>query len=93
MFEIKFVGKIKIRISKNWCRLYDVEKNVVEPETLKMTIWRRVATWISKATRAQAHARARGPTHTYTYACTRMHFRAHTQTHTLTHVCNPAFPL
>jgi hypothetical protein len=28
-----------------------------------MAIWRRVAWWISKATRTQAHARARAATH------------------------------
>ena len=30
-----------------------------------MTIWRCVACWISKATRSQAHAKARPPTPTH----------------------------
>ena len=50
---------------------------MVEPEGPQI-IWRmRVACWISKATRAQAHARARAPTHIHT----RMHSptRAHAQ--------------
>ena len=38
-----------------------MSKNVVEKARLQMTIWRRVACWISKATRAQAH------THTQKY--------------------------
>jgi hypothetical protein len=42
-------------------------KNMVEPERFQMKIWRlRVACRISKATRAQAHARARTPTFTHT---------------------------
>jgi hypothetical protein len=41
-----------------------------------MTIWRRVACWISKATRVQAHSRARAPTHIYI----RMHMRTHAPT-------------
>ena len=40
-----------------------------------MTIWRRVACWISKATLAQAHARSSAPTHA------RMHTHAPTQKH------------
>ena len=42
-----------------------------------MTVWRRVAFWISKATRAQAHARACAPTH--------VHFRTHPPAPTRTH--------
>jgi hypothetical protein len=41
-------------------------KNVVEPEMPQVAIWRRVACWIGKATRAQAHARACAPTHART---------------------------
>jgi hypothetical protein len=44
-----------------------------------MTIWRRVACWISKTTRAQAHARARAPTSIHTLP---------TRTHTHTEICN-----
>ena len=52
-------------------------KNVVEPET-PQTIWRmRVACWISKTTRAQAHARVRAPT--TTHALQHPRERAHTQ--------------
>jgi hypothetical protein len=51
-----------------------------------MTKWRRVACWITKATRAQAHARACVPSH--------IHVRMHTRepllppTHTHTEICN-----
>jgi hypothetical protein len=55
-------------------------------------MWRiRVVCWISKVTRAQAHARSLAPTptptYTLTHTCTRMHppARAHTPTHTHTH--------
>ena len=34
-----------------------------------MPMWRRVARWISKAKRAQAHARALAPTPTHTQIC------------------------
>jgi hypothetical protein len=30
-------------------------KNMVEPERPQMAVWQRVACWISKATRTQAH--------------------------------------
>ena len=43
-----------------------------------MATWRRVAYWISKATRAKAHARSRPPTHIHA----RNHARAHTHTET-----------
>jgi hypothetical protein len=46
---------------------------MLEPERLHLAIWRRVACWISKATRAQ-HTSA--PVHT------------HTHTHTHTQICN-----
>ena len=54
-----------------------ISKSNVEPETLHMTIWRRVACWISKATRSQAHSRVREHTHT---VYVRTHPRMHTQT-------------
>ena len=46
-----------------------------------MSIWRRVACWISKATRAQTKARARAPTHTNisTHALTYIHARTHAE--------------
>ena len=45
--------------------VYDIMwKNEAKPERPQMTIWRNVACWISKTTRAQAHACARAPTHT-----------------------------
>jgi hypothetical protein len=49
-----------------------MSKNAVEPERTQMTIRRmRVAWWISKVTRSQAHARRRRePTPTHTHACT-----------------------
>jgi hypothetical protein len=42
-----------------------MSKNMVEPERPQI-IWRRVACWISKATRTQAHARAYSPTPMHT---------------------------
>ena len=41
-----------------------MSKNMVEPERQQMTLWRRVACWIIKATRAQTQCRARAPTPT-----------------------------
>ena len=38
---------------------------MVEPERLQKAIWRRVACWISKATRAQAHTSAHVRSHTH----------------------------
>ena len=67
-----------------------MSKNVVEPGRLQ-TIWRmRVAYWINKATRAQAHARASAPTptHTQTHALTRPPTHTHTHTHTHKATCN-----
>ena len=58
--------------------------NVDEQETLQMTIWRRAACWISKATYEQAYARARAPTH--------KHVRTHAHTHTQKYVIVFAFP-
>ena len=44
--------------------VYEImSKIVLEVEEPQMTIWKRVACWISKATRVQAHARALVPTH------------------------------
>ena len=59
-----------------------ISKKVVEPERPQMTIWRRVAYWISKTTRQQAHSCARAPTHTHTrtYSPTNARTRAHTHT-------------
>jgi hypothetical protein len=66
MFQIKFVDKTKTHIlysvtfsSKNYAVYEILSKNVVEPERLQVTIWRRVACWIIKITYAQAHFRAR----------------------------------
>ena len=46
-----------------------MSKNVVEPAGPQITVWRRVASWISKTTRAQAHARARAPTEICNTCC------------------------
>ena len=65
-----------------------MSKNLVEPERTQ-TIWRmRIACWVRKATRAQAHAIARAltPTHTRTHASTRPHVHARTHTHAHTNV-------
>ena len=54
--------------------VYEImSKNVVEPDRSLMTIWRRVACWMSRATRALAYVRANASTHTDA----RMH--AHTE--------------
>jgi hypothetical protein len=42
-----------------------MSKNVVEPERPQVTMWRHVASLISKATRPQAHSRASTPTQTH----------------------------
>ena len=48
--------------------VYEImSKTTVEPERPQMTIWRRVACWIGKATRTQVHT----PTHTRIHASTR----------------------
>jgi hypothetical protein len=47
-----------------------MSKKLVQPERPQMTIWRRVACSISKATRAQAHTRALAPTHQPIYTHT-----------------------
>ena len=47
--------------------VYEImSKNVAEPERPQMTVWRRVAFYISKATHPQAHDRAHAPTTTHT---------------------------
>ena len=61
--------------------IYEImPKNVVEPERTQ-TIWRlSVAYWISKATREQAHVRARTPKHTHARTqCSHPCAWAHTQ--------------
>ena len=80
--------------SKNLIDSEIMSKNVVEPERPQLAIRLRVACWISKATRAQAHAIARAPTptpkhtppthaHTQmnTLALTRASVRTHAHTH------------
>ena len=52
---------------------------MVEPER-PQKIWRmRVACWIGKDTRTQAHACAHAPTPTHMHALTRTHTRTHTE--------------
>ena len=88
MLQIKVVEEIETHIlcsitfSENRAVREIMSKYLVKPETLQITIWRRVECWISKATRAQTRPRP-APTyiHTYTHAPT----RAHTQ------ICNTAF--
>jgi hypothetical protein len=47
-----------------------MSNHLVEPERSQMTIWRRVACWISKATRAKASDCALAPPpHTHTELC------------------------
>ena len=58
-----------------------------------MTIWRRVACWISKATRAHANVRAHAPTHARAHALTHVHAhpRSPPHTHTEKYVILTAF--
>jgi hypothetical protein len=50
-----------------------MSKNMVEPDR-QQTMWQmRVACWISKDTRVQAHARAHAPTHVNARAGTHTH--------------------
>ena len=70
MFQIKVTEKIKTHFTFSGSffppenrAIYDMSKNMVQPERTQ-TIWRlRVAYWIGKLTRAQVHARAHAPTH------------------------------
>ena len=57
-----------------------LSKNVFEPESSQMTIWRSVSCWISKATHVQKHAHAHAPTPTH--PTTRARARKHAHTHT-----------
>ena len=52
-----------------------ISKSLVEPERPQIAIWRRVAFYISKATRVRVHAFASALTRTHT------HVLAHTQKH------------
>ena len=87
MFHIKFVEEIKTHIfvfsdfSENRAIYEKMSENMVEPERPQMTIWGRIACLISKATRAQAHARACAPTRTLAHPLTRGQARARTRTH------------
>jgi hypothetical protein len=86
---IKVVEKLQINIlchflfpSENRAVYEIMSKNVVEPERPQKVILRRIACWISKATRVQAHASAIAPTSTH----------ARTRTHTQKYVIRIAFP-
>ena len=68
--------------SENFAIYLIMSKNVVEPERPQMAMWRCVACWISKATRAQAHAIARAAFLT----------RARTRTRAQKYVILIAFP-
>jgi hypothetical protein len=84
-FQIKVVGKIEAHIScsviffffENRAICEIISKSLVEPERPQMAIWRRVAWWIIKATRAHPSTRpplytpsyTPPPTHTHTEIC------------------------
>ena len=62
--QIKVVEEIEAHISCSVIFFFEnrviceiISKSLVEPERPQMAIWRRVAWWITKATRAQAHVR------------------------------------
>jgi hypothetical protein len=88
MFQIKVVETIKVYIFSSITffrksyRLCENVKNMVEPERTQMTIQRRVASWIIKATRSRAHARV----------ATRARKHTHTHTHTEKYLIVIAFP-
>jgi hypothetical protein len=48
-------------------------KSMVEPERQQVATWRRLARWISKATRVQAHFLVCTPTHAQTHTTTHTH--------------------
>ena len=87
MFQIKVVEKIKTHIlcSVTFFFLPKIvpfvrtSKSMVEPSRPQITCHVRVACWLIKATRAQAHvcSRASSPTHTYI-----------THAHKHTEICN-----
>jgi hypothetical protein len=88
MFEIKVVDRIRTHFKTSTFfsenrTVYDVmPKYVVETES-PQTIWRlRVASLISKITRAQARARAATHTDPRTRMSSPMRARAKTHTHT-----------
>jgi hypothetical protein len=91
MFQINVVEKTKIHIlcsvtfSENRAVCEIMSKNVVEPERPQMAIWRGVACWVRKATRAQAHARTTPP---YTHPSIHPH---PLPTHTNIKICNTCF--
>ena len=88
---MKVVEKIKTPfVFSNFvrnCAIYEImSKNMVEPYRPQMTIWRCVACWIIKATRAQASARL--PTHALTHTHTQTH---RNMQHFLLFQCNNGF--
>ena len=56
-----------------------MSKNIVKPQRPQMTIWRRFACWIIKATHAQAQFRVRAPAH---------QIHTHKRAHTNKEICN-----
>ena len=54
--ENKYTFYVPWLFSKNRAVYEIMSKNLVEPERPQITIWRRLACWISKATRVRAHA-------------------------------------
>jgi hypothetical protein len=90
ILEIKDTNKTKTHIpcsatfSENRAVYETKSKNMVEPGRPQIAIWRRVACWIGKATRAQVYTRAQAPTLT--------HARARAHTHTEKQIILIAFP-
>jgi hypothetical protein len=90
MFQVNVVEKLQTHIlcslivseNRSGC---EIVKKYGGTRGAEITTWRmRVACWISKTTRAQAHACARAPTPTHTLP--RTHARSRTHTHT--EICN-----
>ena len=59
---------LSVFFRKSWC--YEMSKDMVEPETPQMTIWRHIVRWISKATCPQAYTIVHAPIHTHKSANT-----------------------
>ena len=91
MFEIKFVEKIKTRVSYSVTfsksrAIYEImSDNMMEPEKTQI-IWRlRVAYWISKPTRSREHACVCVPTPSLSLTHTHTHTHRRTHTHAFIH--------
>jgi hypothetical protein len=72
-------------------------KHLLQPGAPQMAIWRCVACWVNKATRAQTHASSQTPAPTpqykHTHTCARAYESTRTHSHTQKRVILIAFLL